>query len=173
MAKVFQILVLFATLIGVSCQEAYNDDMMAPMFPNIVDAAQNVEDLATLVQAVVAADLGETLANPELEATVFAPSISAFDDALEELEITLEELVSNISTLQEILTYHVVPTVVFSSELEDGMTLSTLNGKQLNVSISEEGVTIEGIGSEADVILADVTAGKAVVHVIDNVLLPF
>eukprot|EP01026_Neomeris_dumetosa_P076234 TRINITY_DN816_c0_g1_i10.p5 TRINITY_DN816_c0_g1~~TRINITY_DN816_c0_g1_i10.p5 ORF type:complete len:174 (-),score=36.02 TRINITY_DN816_c0_g1_i10:186-707(-) len=173
MAKVFQILVLFATLIGVSCQEAYNDDMMAPMFPNIVDAAQNTEVLATLVQAVVAAELGETLANPELEATVFAPSVSAFNETLEELEITLEELVSNISTLQEILTYHVVPTVVFSSELEDGMTLSTLNGKQLNVSISEEGVTIEGIGSEADVILADVTAGKAVVHVIDNVLLPF
>eukprot|EP01025_Chloroclados_australasicus_P031286 TRINITY_DN3163_c1_g1_i3.p1 TRINITY_DN3163_c1_g1~~TRINITY_DN3163_c1_g1_i3.p1 ORF type:complete len:506 (-),score=115.61 TRINITY_DN3163_c1_g1_i3:453-1970(-) len=147
---------------------------IAPTFATIVEAAVSSDQLSTLVAAVEAAGLVETLSDPELEATVFAPTNEAFEAALDVLGLTLQELVADLETLTLVLQYHVVPTKALSTDLEDGQTLDTLaEGLTLTVDLSEEGVVaIQAVGSKATVVDADITAGAGVVHVIDTVLLP-
>eukprot|EP01023_Acetabularia_acetabulum_P025002 TRINITY_DN23_c0_g1_i6.p1 TRINITY_DN23_c0_g1~~TRINITY_DN23_c0_g1_i6.p1 ORF type:complete len:153 (-),score=55.40 TRINITY_DN23_c0_g1_i6:31-489(-) len=148
-----------------------SDDMM-PAFPNIVDAAVATDDLSSLVAAVTAADLVTTLADPELAATVFAPTNAAFEAALAALGITFEALANDTATLTDILLYHVVPAKALSTDLVCGMVLPTLGGGNLTVDLSM-GVMIEGMSNSVSVLTPDVTAGKGVVHIIDAVLLPF
>merc|ERR1712176_1683389 len=123
---------------------------------SIASVAASVPDLSILVEAVVAGGLLDAIADPAAELTVFAPTNDAF-----------------VETLVEVLTYHVVPAVAFAEDLSDGQVLPTLNGEELTVSIVLDEVFIEGIGSTAEVIVADIEAGNSVVHVIDAVLLPF
>ena len=132
---------------------------------NIVAVAQETPDLSTLVEAVVAAELVETLEEPG-PYTVFAPT----DEAFEALGGTLETLFepANKDELAEILTYHVVPGEVTSSELSDGQMLETVQGDSLEVGVADGEVTING----ASVAIPDVEASNGVVHVIDEVLLP-
>eukprot|EP01026_Neomeris_dumetosa_P042579 TRINITY_DN3553_c0_g1_i5.p1 TRINITY_DN3553_c0_g1~~TRINITY_DN3553_c0_g1_i5.p1 ORF type:complete len:172 (-),score=43.65 TRINITY_DN3553_c0_g1_i5:295-810(-) len=150
-----------------------SEEEVDPTFANIVEAAVSSDVLTTLVEAVTAAGLADTLSDPELEATVFAPTNAAFDAALSILGLTLEQLVSDLETLTLVLQYHVVPAKALSTDLTDGQVLPTLAGNNtLTVDLSD-GVKIVGIGSTAAVINADITAGAGVVHVIDTVLLPF
>eukprot|EP01023_Acetabularia_acetabulum_P066530 TRINITY_DN899_c0_g1_i1.p1 TRINITY_DN899_c0_g1~~TRINITY_DN899_c0_g1_i1.p1 ORF type:complete len:539 (-),score=141.37 TRINITY_DN899_c0_g1_i1:69-1568(-) len=145
---------------------------VAPTFGSIVEAAVSSDTLSTLVAAVTAAGLADTLSDPELEATVFAPTDAAFEDALTLLGLSLEELVEDLDTLTLVLQYHVVPVKALSTDLVNGQVLPTLAGNStLTVDLSD-GVDIVGIGSTAKVIDADITAGAGVVHVIDTVLLP-
>lgn len=133
---------------------------------NIVELAQATDSLSTLVTAVVEADLVDTLSGGEF--TVFAPTNDAFA-ALP--EGTLDDLLlpENQSQLVDVLTYHVVPSAAFAGDLSDGMMLTTVQGEQLEVGISDDGtVTI----NDATVVTADVAASNGVVHVIDTVLLP-
>lgn len=132
---------------------------------NIVELAQATDSLSTLVTAVVAADLVDTLSGGEF--TVFAPTNDAFA-ALPEgtLESLLEE--ENVGDLTDILTYHVVPSAALSTDLSDGMMLTTVQGDTLEVSIDNGVVTI----NDATVVSADIEASNGVVHVIDSVLLP-
>lgn len=132
---------------------------------DIVALAMDTEALSTLVTAVKAGGLVETLQG-EGPFTVFAPTNEAFA-ALP--EGTLESLLKpeNKDQLVSILTYHVVPGKIMSSDLSDGQTAATVNGKEIEVSIGE-GVQING----ANVAMADVEASNGVVHVIDQVILP-
>lgn len=132
---------------------------------DIVELAVQTEALSTLVAAVQAADLVETLQS-EGPFTVFAPTNDAFaalpDGTLESL---LEE--ANKGQLTDILTYHVVPGKVMSSDLSDGMTATTVQGQEITIGVGD-GVTVDG----ANVIQADIEASNGVVHVIDAVILP-
>jgi uncharacterized surface protein with fasciclin (FAS1) repeats len=133
---------------------------------DIVELAAGTDELSTLVTAVKAADLVETL-QAEGPYTVFAPTNEAFE-ALPEgvLEMLLKP--ENKDQLVSVLTYHVVAGEVMSSDLEDGMTAKTVQGSEAEVAISYGNVKIDG----AKVAMADIDAENGVVHVIDTVILP-
>jgi uncharacterized surface protein with fasciclin (FAS1) repeats len=147
-------------------QEESSDMAEAPAEQNIVELAQATPDLSTLVTAVVAADLAETLSG-DGPFTAFAPTNEAFE-ALP--AGTLDDLLKpeNKDQLTDVLTYHVVAGDVMSSDLTDGQEITTLQGDTLTVKITDGVVTING----ATVTTADVDASNGVVHVIDQVLLP-
>ena len=145
----------------------------APSGPSsVVEAAQDVDDLSILVEAVVAAGLeGSALADPDAEITVLAPVNSAFFSLLGELGASgLEDI--DIDTLTSVLTYHVIPGKVYSYDLFDGQNITTLEGASIFVDLTEDSVIFDGIGSDATVIMPDLEAGSALVHLIDTVLLP-
>lgn len=148
-------------------ETAATDEQMAPAEQNIVELAQATDDLSTLVSAVVAADLAETLSG-DGPFTVFAPTNEAFA-ALP--AGTLDDLLKpeNKDQLTDILTFHVVAGDVMSSDLQDGQKVTTVQGDQLTVTIKDDGTVMIG---DATVVTADVDASNGVVHVIDTVLLP-
>ncbi len=133
------------------------------MADDIVDIAVGAGTFETLVAAVTAAGLVDTLKG-EGPFTVFAPTDEAFA-ALP--EGTVEGLLEDIDTLTAILTYHVVPGQVLSTDLTDGMMAETVNGQSVTIG-TEGGVTVDG----ANVITADIMASNGVIHVIDAVILP-
>ncbi len=132
----------------------------------IADVAMGNQNLSTLVKAVQAGGLVETLSS-EGPYTVFAPTNDAFN-ALD--QSTLDNLLmeENQDQLKNILTYHVVEGSVMAADLSDGQTVTTLQGNELEVSIQDGNVMING----AQVVTADVEASNGVVHVIDQVLMP-
>lgn len=133
---------------------------------DIVDTAVAAGSFETLVAAVQAAGLEETLRG-EGPFTVFAPTDEAFA-ALPEgtVESLLEE--ENRDQLVSILTYHVIPGAVMSSDIA-GQTLSvdTVEGSALAIDATD-GVRV----GEAMVVTADIEASNGVIHVIDTVLIP-
>jgi uncharacterized surface protein with fasciclin (FAS1) repeats len=140
---------------------------VAPVAPaTVVDIAVGSADHTTLVAAVKAAGLAETLSGAGLF-TVFAPTNAAFS-ALP--AGTLEDLLKpeNKAKLASILTYHVVAGKVMSTDLKDGMKATTVNGQEITIGVKEGKVTVNG----ANVTTADLGAGNGVVHVIDAVILP-
>jgi uncharacterized surface protein with fasciclin (FAS1) repeats len=137
----------------------------------VVDVAAGDESFSTLVKAVNAAGLAGTLSGGG-PFTVFAP----VNDAFAALPAgTVDRLLApeNKAQLTSVLTYHVVPSKVLSSDLRDGMTVKTVQGQPLTVGIQGDAVTLtDASGNTASVVKADVEAGNGVVHVIDHVLLP-
>ncbi|CAN5565384.1 fasciclin domain-containing protein [Spirosoma jeollabukense] len=152
----------------------------APMYPskNIIENAVNSKDHTTLVAAVKAAGLVETLSGPG-PFTVFAPTNKAFDKLPKG---TVETLVKpeNKETLTGILTYHVVPGKMSAADLmkaiADGggkATLKTASGGTLTAM--QKGKKIEltdAKGGVATVTIPDVNQSNGVIHVIDTVLMP-
>lgn len=139
--------------------------------PDIVETASNTESLSTLVTAVQAADLVETLQG-EGPFTVLAPTNAAFD-ALPEGTLNDLLLPENKDTLAGILTYHVISGEVLSSDLTDGQVVTTVQGEELTVSLADGMVMFTDTkGGSATVTTADVRAGNGVVHIIDAVLMP-
>lgn len=138
---------------------------------DIVVVATNTPDLSTLVTAVKAAGLVETLQG-EGPYTVFAPTNAAFN-ALP--AGTLDTLLKpeNVEQLKSILTYHVVSGKVMASDLSDGQEITTVQDGKLTVSIADGKVyLIDAKGNKVMVEQADVNADNGVVHVIGGVLLP-
>lgn len=136
----------------------------------ITDIVAGNEDFSTLLAAVTAADLGDTLAG-EGPYTVFAPTNEAFA-ALP--ASTLKSLLkpANQDQLAAILTYHVVPGEVMAADVTDG-EVTTVNGATFTVDTMGGGVTItDGQGNSAEVTSTDIVASNGVIHVIDAVLLP-
>jgi uncharacterized surface protein with fasciclin (FAS1) repeats len=133
---------------------------------DIVALASATPELSTLVSAVQAADLVETLQG-EGPFTVFAPTNDAFAAVGQD---TLDTLLApeGKEQLTDILTYHVVPGKLNAADLEDGQELTTAQGGKLKVTIDGEEVRI----GDATVTMADVEASNGVVHVIDGVLMP-
>lgn len=132
---------------------------------DIVDTAVGAGSFNTLVAAVQAADLVETLKG-DGPFTVFAPT----DDAFAALpEGTVEELLKpeNKDKLTAILTYHVVPGKVMSTDLTDGMMAATVEGSEITIDL-DNGVMVDS----ATVVSADIEASNGVIHVIDSVILP-
>ena len=132
----------------------------------VVDIAVGSADHTTLVAAVKAAGLVETLSGAG-PFTVFAPTNAAFEKLPKG---TVESLLTpeKKADLTGILTYHVVAGSVKAADLTDGQMVKTINGKELKVTIKDGKVMIGG----ANVTAADLVAGNGVVHVIDAVLLP-
>lgn len=138
----------------------------------ITGLASGNSDLSTLVTAVTAADLAATLDDENANFTVFAPANSAFDKLPAGTVETLLKPESK-ATLAGILTYHVVPAAVMSSELSDGQVVKTVQGQDLTVKLMDGKVYIvDAKGGQAQVVQADVKASNGVVHVIDTVLMP-
>ncbi|UPH69949.1 fasciclin domain-containing protein [Abyssibius alkaniclasticus] len=146
---------------------------------NIVENAMNSADHTTLVAAVAAAGLVETLQG-EGPFTVFAPVNAAFD-ALPEGTVESLLLPENKDTLVKILTCHVVPTNALSDAIrgmvdDDGgvHNVETVGGCTLKVSYgADDNIMIEDeTGGVANVTIADVKQSNGVIHVIDRVLLP-
>ncbi|HTY88087.1 MAG TPA: fasciclin domain-containing protein [Candidatus Acidoferrum sp.] len=132
---------------------------------DIVAVASGAESFKTLVAAVKAAGLVETLQG-EGPFTVFAPT----DEAFAKLPAgTLEELLKpeNKEKLVAILTYHVVPGKVMAADVKT-MKAKTVNGKELSIKVEDGKVTVDG----AKVVKTDVLADNGVIHVIDSVILP-
>ena len=145
----------------------------AAMFPskNIVQNAVNSKDHTTLVAAVKAAGLVETLESKG-PFTVFAPTNSAFGKLPAG---TVETLVKpeNKATLTKILTYHVGPGKLAESDLTDGKKLKTAEGEELTVKKADGKVTIiDAKGGSSTVTISNVNQSNGVIHVVDTVLLP-
>lgn len=133
---------------------------------NIVENAVNSADHTTLVAAVTAAGLAETLSGTG-PFTVFAPTNAAFAKlpagAVDNL--LKPEMKGDLTS---VLTYHVVPGAVKAADLKDGQKIKTVQGKELTVAIKDGKVMIDG----ATVTIADVISSNGVTHVIDGVLMP-
>jgi len=131
----------------------------------IVDVAIANGSFETLVAAVAAADLVETLSS-EGPFTVFAPTDDAFA-ALPEGLVDCLLLEENVDALTAILTYHVVAGEVLSTDLTAG-PVATVQGEEITVDLTD-GVTLN---ETVTVVAADVDASNGVIHVIDGVLVP-
>jgi uncharacterized surface protein with fasciclin (FAS1) repeats len=130
---------------------------------NIVETAIAAGSFKTLVAAVQAAGLVETLSGPG-PFTVFAPT----DDAFAKLPAgTVEGLLKDIPKLTSILTYHVVSGKVTAADVMKLTTAKTVQGQNVSID-TKAGVKIDG----ATVVKADVMADNGVIHVIDAVILP-
>ncbi|PIV76527.1 MAG: Nex18 symbiotically induced protein [Rhodobacteraceae bacterium CG17_big_fil_post_rev_8_21_14_2_50_65_11] len=132
---------------------------------DIVDTAVGAGSFNTLVAAVQAAGLEDTLRG-DGPFTVFAPTDEAFA-ALPEGTVETLLMEENRDQLVAILTYHVVPGAVMSDDLTDGMMAPTVQGGEIEVG-TMDGVTVDG----ANVITADIEASNGVIHVIDAVIMP-
>jgi len=133
---------------------------------DIVDTAVSAGSFTTLVAAVQAAGLVDTLKG-DGPFTVFAPT----DEAFAKLpEGTIAELLKpeNKGRLQGILTYHVVSGSVMAADVVKLSSAKTVQGQQVDVSVSDGAVTIDN----ANVIKTDIHASNGVIHVIDSVILP-
>jgi transforming growth factor-beta-induced protein len=140
------------------------DSVMLPPENDIVDIAVSNDSFSTLVAALQAAGLVETLQG-EGPFTVFAPT----DDAFAKLpEGTIEALLNDIPTLTNILLYHVVPGVVTADQVVGLASASTALGQDFSIKIDSMGVSVD----DAKVIVTDIFARNGVIHVIDSVILP-
>ena len=129
---------------------------------DIVDIAVTAESFKTLVAAVKAADLVETLKSPG-PFTVFAPN----DDAFAKLPAgTIQTLLQNIPQLTRILKYHVVPGKLLQNDLAQLGTVNSVEGSPIKIG-SSDGFEVKN----ATVLAADIEADNGVIHVIDTVIL--
>ncbi|WP_299248612.1 fasciclin domain-containing protein [uncultured Lacinutrix sp.] len=152
----------------------------AEMYPskNIIENAVNSEDHTTLVAAVKAADLVETLSS-EGPFTVFAPTNAAFAKLPEGTVNTLL-MAENKKTLQAVLTYHVVAgkwnAKAILKMIKKGKgkaEIKTVSGGTITAWLKDKNVYItDENGNSAKVTIADVNQSNGVIHVIDTVLLP-
>ncbi|WP_020403346.1 fasciclin domain-containing protein [Gracilimonas tropica] len=133
---------------------------------DIVELAVQTDDLSTLVTAVKAAGLVETLQS-DGPFTVFAPTNEAFE-ALPEGTLDMLLKPENKDKLTAVLTYHVVPAEVMSSDLKNGMMAETVEGSKAKIKLKDGMAWVDG----AKVAMADIDASNGVVHVIDKVILP-
>lgn len=145
---------------------------------NIVEVAQGNDSFSTLVAAVTAAELGETLSGAG-PFTVFAPTNDAFAKLPEG---TVEKLTTeDTETLKSILTYHVIQGSIDAATLttaiteagEEGYTVATVGGGTMIATIVDGGVVLtDAAGNTAKVTATDVAASNGLIHVIDTVLMP-
>ncbi len=129
-------------------------------------AASNNPQLSTLVAAVKAADLVDTL-NSAGPFTIFAPINSAFDKIP---KADLDKVLADKATLTSILTYHVVAGQMSSADLVKAGTVTTVNGAELKIAKDGDSLAING--DEAKVVCQDIPTANATVYLIDTVLMP-
>jgi len=154
-----------STLLAAAATIALTATAYADGRKDIVDTAVSAGSFTTLVAAVQAAGLVDTLKG-DGPFTVFAPTDDAFA-ALPEGTVDTLLLPENKDQLIAILTYHVVPGKVMSTDLSDGMEARTVQGDTVTIDL-DNGVMVE----EATVVSADIEASNGVIHVIDTVILP-
>ena len=149
-------LILFTTGVAAAGPNSSDD--------NIVEIAVAAGNFQTLVAAVQAAGLAETLSGPG-PFTVFAPT----DEAFAKLpEGTIEALLADTEKLGSILTYHVVPGKVMARDVVNLTKAATANGQDVQIKVRDGKVLI----NDATVIVTDIEASNGVIHVIDTVIMP-
>lgn len=149
-----------------------------PEQETIAEIAMGNEDFSTLVTAVKAAGLAETL-NSEGPFTVFAPTNAAFDKLPEGTVSTLVEP-ANKEKLAGILKYHVVSGEYMAADVvkaindNDGsFTIPTVQGGELTATLEGENVILtDAAGNKSTVVMTDVDASNGVIHAIDAVVMP-
>ncbi len=130
---------------------------------DIIDTAVNAGSFTTLVAAIKAANLVDTLKGKG-PFTVFAPT----DEAFAKLPAgTVDGLLKDIPQLTKILTYHVVPGKVMAADVTKLKSAKTVEGSEVAIDASK-GVKV----NESSVTTADVAADNGVIHIIDTVLMP-
>lgn len=132
--------------------------------PNIIETAAAAGDFSTLLTAIEAAGLTETLAG-EGPFTVFAPTDAAFG-AIPEAD--LAAILADTETLTAILTYHVVSGKVTSAEVVTLDNATSLQGSDITITVANGSVLVD----QANVITVDIEAGNGIIHVIDAVITP-
>ena len=148
-------------LAGSNSMDASKEESSAA---DIVDTAVAAGNFQTLVSAVEAAGLVDTLKG-EGPFTVFAPTDEAFAKIPQD---QLESLMANKTQLTAVLTYHVVAGKVMSTDLTDDMAVATVQGDNVTINLDEDGVMV----NDAKVVQADIECINGVVHAIDTVLMP-
>ena len=159
--KAVAITSLFAIGINASAAEHDHDHGMQK---DIVDTAVDADGFNTLVSAVQAADLVETLKSNG-PFTVFAPTDEAFS-AIPDSD--LEALLADKEQLTEVLTYHVVSGKVMAEDVVGLDSATTVQGSDIAIEVVDGNVTVDG----ATVVATDIEASNGVIHVIDAVILP-
>lgn len=148
------------------------DDHAETPSNTIVAIASGDSRFSILVEAVVAADLAETL-NGTGPFTVFAPTNDAFVALLGELQLSKEALLANKALLTQVLTYHVVSGALRASDvaaLHKPAAVTTVQGSTFSVDASL--AITDARGRKASLLVTDLIASNGVVHAIDTVLLP-
>jgi uncharacterized surface protein with fasciclin (FAS1) repeats len=161
---------LAATAVITGCGSS--DDPAPAVSQDIVELAQATPDLSILVEAVVSAELVDTLkgAGPF---TVFAPTNAAFAALLTELGLSKAQLLADKALLKTVLTYHVLPAKVERAQVPLGKAVSTVQGSILKVDSSGNALTItDGRNRSARILTTDIQAKNGVIHTIDKVILP-
>jgi uncharacterized surface protein with fasciclin (FAS1) repeats len=131
---------------------------------DIVDTAVGADGFKTLVAAVKAAGLVDTLKG-DGPFTVFAPTDDAFGKIPKE---KIEALLKDKEALTKVLTFHVVPGKVMAADVVKLTKAKTVQGQELDIVVKDGKVTINGV----NVIKTDIACKNGVIHVIDGVLLP-
>lgn len=157
--KLHKLIVVIAAATVIPFAQAGNYDKKA----DIVDTAVEAGNFNTLVTAVTEAGLVDTLKS-EGPFTVFAPTDEAFAKIPEE---KLNALLADKEALTRVLTYHVVPGKVMSSEVIKMESAKTVEGGMIKIATAE-GVKVNG----ANVIKTDIETSNGVIHVIDTVIMP-
>lgn len=161
--------VTFAMFLLQACND---DDDPAPQPIPPVESANTIADIAkentgltTLVAALEATGLDETLADPAGSFTVFAPTNAAFSALGQD---TIDALLNDTDTLTSILTYHVLAGEVDAAAAiaAAGTTVETVNGASIAITLLGDSLLINGV----TVTLADVQASNGVIHILDAVL---
>ena len=146
------------------------DKVLLPPDKNIVQTAIAANpEFSILVEAVTAANLGDTLSGTG-PFTVFAPTNAAFAAALTELNITKTALFANTAFLAKVLTYHAVPGLVLKAQVPVGTPIATVQGETFSVSGAL--VVTDKRGRTSNIVSTDVLTSNGVIHVIDKVILP-
>jgi uncharacterized surface protein with fasciclin (FAS1) repeats len=163
--RLFAATALAALITVPACAPAYSSKETQSM-KNIVQVAAENGNFNTLVAAVKAAGLVETLSGPG-PFTVFAPTDAAFAKLPEG---TVAGLIADKEKLTAILTYHVLSGRVVASDIikSNGAMPTTVNGEKLDIEVRNGKVFV----NQAQVTTADVAASNGVIHVIDGVLIP-
>ncbi len=132
---------------------------------NVVEVASGSETFSTLAQAIEAAGLADTLSDSSSSYTVFAPTNEAFSQLPKG---TLEYLMQpeNKEVLQRVLSYHVIPEAVASSDISSGEVESIDGG--LTTEVTDQGVIV----NNASVVTPDIEASNGVIHAVNRVLIP-
>lgn len=156
----------FIAMTGLAGLTALAGCATAPGKPDIVDIAASDENFSTLVAAVSAAGLVDTLKG-DGPFTVFAPTNAAFAKLPAG---TVETLLKpeNKGKLTDILTYHVVAGGVGSAEVVNLSRVTTVNGKDVHIRVENGAVYV----NDSKVVTTDIMASNGIIHVIDAVLLP-
>jgi transforming growth factor-beta-induced protein len=141
------------------------DTVMMPATDTIPSVAEKAGSFKTLLTAVKAAGLAETLSGPG-PFTVFAPT----DEAFAKLGNTVSDLLKpeNKAKLTAILTYHVVPGRIYSEAAVEAKAAKTVQGGSVKITTNEKGAFVDG----AKILTTDIDASNGVIHVIDSVILP-
>jgi uncharacterized surface protein with fasciclin (FAS1) repeats len=165
------------TLANVAASNGYIQVVDHVLVPQNIDFPQNdivktaiaTPILSTLVKAVVAAGLASALSSPNGPYVVFAPTDEAFAAVPAQV---LNCLLNNVKALQDVLLFHVASGYVYSEQVGQATTVTTLAGKPITLDASGPGITINyGSGfAPAQVVLGNVDTSNGVVHVINKVL---